>query len=126
MFVFANSLISCDRFKIEQVGYRLNQDVSIQGNLTRFNRETYLNGRVNTELRLNCSRCLGSVDFPIHAKLFARFIPREAGKYSSSEHELQKSEIETEFYSENHVDISHPVYDAILLDLIYLYLPLFY
>ena len=63
-------MIAGDRFKTEQVGCLLNQDVRIQGNFTQFNREIYLKGRVNTGLRLSCSRCLESVDFPVHAELY--------------------------------------------------------
>ena len=109
--------IGCDRFYIQQEDCHLSKEVKVQGNLTRLNLEVFLNGKVKTELRLNCSRCLEPLDFSIHAKLFARFIALGTIDNPSLEYEIDKNEVEIEYYSENRIDISRPVRDAILLDL---------
>ena len=111
-----NLTVAYDQFKIDHPDCNLNNEVGVRGNLNWLNHEIYLNGWVKTGLELTCSRCLEAVDFSVHTKLFARFIPRVLREDSDREHEIRGSDLETEYYSENRINISHSVHDAILLD----------
>ena len=99
---------------IEQDDCRLAEGVKIQGILTRMKKEIFLRGRAETRLWLTCSRCLSEVNFQIDTLLLGRFVPKTSE--IAQDHELNNEEAETEYYTENKINIAHFVHDAILLD----------
>ena len=105
-----------DCFDIVQEDCNLVKAVEVQGSLTRLDSEVFLRGRVRTGLLLKCSRCLSSMNFRVDAKLFARYIPKLSSEKFGEDQEFNGQDAETEYYSENKLDIAGSVYDAILLD----------
>jgi len=102
-------------FEFGQPGCSLVRDVEVAGTLRKCGKDVYLSGKIKTELKLQCSRCLEPYQFPVESKMAARFVPRE--KPEHSEMELSASDIDTEFYDKNRVDITQPVHDQIYLAL---------
>lgn len=108
-------------FKIEQPECSLVKDVEIAGTLSKSGKDIYLSGKIKTEFKLQCSRCLEPFQFPVDSELKAHFVPREElDKETGTEHpevELSASDIEIEYYDDERVDIKQPVHDQILLAL---------
>jgi len=104
------------QFQIELEECILARDVGIRGTLTRVGREAFFNGEVTTALHLICSRCLEPFEMEVDAPVSACFMPQPAHE-PEEEHELHAADIEVEYYRENNIDLSQPVYDQILLTL---------
>ena len=112
-----NLNLTNDQIHIDHSACDLNNQVNINAKLDRINKDVYLSGCVKAELQLICSRCLGRSIFFVNAKLFTHFVPKEFIETPYTEREIQKEDLETEYYSENQINISNSVRDAILLDL---------
>jgi uncharacterized protein len=104
-------------FEIEQPECSLVQDVEVKGTLSKSGRDIYLSGKIKTELKLQCSRCLEPFQFPVESEIKAHFVPREETGTEHPEVELSASDIEKEYYDEDRIDINQPVHDQILLAL---------
>jgi uncharacterized protein len=104
-------------FDIEQPDCSLIQDVEVLGTLSICGRDIYLAGKIKTELKLQCSRCLEPFQFPVESEMKAHFAPREKSGIEHPEVELTASDIDIEFYDEEQVDINQTVHDQILLAL---------
>jgi len=104
-------------FEIEQPECSLVQDVEVTGTLNKCGKDIYLSGKIKTQLKLQCSRCLESFQFPVDSQIKAHFVPKEESGTEHPEIELSTSDIETEYYDEDRVDINPPVHDQILLAL---------
>jgi len=102
-------------FDVDQSGVSLSRDVGVTGTLSISGKDVYLTGTIETELTLQCSRCLGPFQFPVESKVTAHFVPREEPEHQ--EMELSVSDIEIEYYDGNRVDITQPVHDQIFLAL---------
>jgi uncharacterized protein len=99
-------------FKIEQTDCSLCQDVTVKGVLKRVEKSIFLTGSIATEVETFCSRCLETIHIPVQTEVTAKYVePAEL----EDEYELHESDIDTEYYSENKVDITHTVHDQILL-----------
>jgi uncharacterized protein len=55
--------------------YVLEQPVHGLARLTRTNRGIYVDARLGTVVRLECSRCLGDADYPIDVRIREEFLP---------------------------------------------------
>jgi len=104
-------------FEIEQPECSLVQDVEVAGTLSKCGKDIYLSGKIKTELKLQCSRCLESFQFPVESEMKSHFVPSEEPGTEHPEVELSASDIEIEYYDENRIDINQPVHDQILLTL---------
>ncbi len=107
-------------FNLNQPDCALCDDVHVEGNLKKVQKDVYLSGRIVSALDLICSRCLGSIRFPLHCKVSARFTPRTESQKGKAEVELQASDIDAESYSGNsgnQVDLTQAVHDHIVLNL---------
>jgi uncharacterized protein len=104
-------------FEIEQPDCSLVQDVEVTGTLSICGKDVYLAGKIKTELKLQCSRCLEPFQFPVESEMKAHFAPREESGTEHPEVELTASDIDIEFYDEDRIDINPSVHDQILLAL---------
>ena len=104
------------RFRIEAEDCSLARDIDLDGHLSRVGREAFFKGRVKTSLHLTCSRCLEPFQMEVDAEVSACFLPQPA-QAPGEEMELNPADIEVEYYTENNIDLSQPVYDQILLTL---------
>ncbi len=104
-------------FEIEHPDCSLIQDVEVAGTLSKSGKDIYLSGKIKTELRLLCSRCLESFQFPVDCELKSHFVPREETGTEHPEIELSASDIEIEYYDGDRIDINPSVHDQILLAL---------
>ena len=106
-----------DHFEIDPKEGILKKDVCVQGSLSKVGREVFLKGNISTEMEMVCSRCLEPLSFKIHSKISSHYVPgQEAGNYES-EVELQASDIEMEYYSDDRIDLTQAVYDQMILSL---------
>lgn len=106
-----------ENFEIEQPECSLVQDVEVAGTLKKCGTDIYLTGKVKTELKLQCSRCLEPFQFPVNNELKTHFVPKVEPGTEHPEVELTASDIEIEYYDEDRIDINQPVHDQILLAL---------
>ena len=107
--------IEKSRLAINHPDCALSEDVAITGTLRRIKQEVQLNGQVKTVLSLICSRCLASIKYPVACNIFTRFVPDNPAKKWEHERELHEEDVDTEFYVENKIDITHSVHDNIVL-----------
>ncbi len=104
-------------FKIDQPDCSLGQDVTIEGTLKKVGEAFYLSGRLSTEVKTICSRCLEDVTFPVRAEVLAKYLPESKLEEMEEESEIHGNDLDTEFYSENKIDITQAVHDQILLEI---------
>ena len=107
--------VNKDQFEMDQESCSLNKDVAVSGHLTRVGDDVYLQGKVTTELALNCSRCLDPLTHSVDSKLKAHFVPPNPDPDSAGEVELQASDIDTEVYEGHQIDLTQSILDGILL-----------
>ncbi|MFQ5483079.1 MAG: DUF177 domain-containing protein [Nitrospinaceae bacterium] len=104
-------------FQIDPKDCSLAADVDITGHLTKVGAEVFFRGEFTTTLNLACSRCLEAFQSGASAKVSACFLQKSEAKESPDELGLDPRDIEVEFYSENKLDLTQPIYDQILLTL---------
>jgi len=107
-------LLNKDRLEIDQAGLSVNVDIAVSGSLTRVGDDVYLKGKVMTDVVASCSRCLATLSYPIDSDLKSHFV--SADRYiSAREVELHASDIDTEVYENQQIDLTQSVRDGILL-----------
>ncbi|MEE9258050.1 MAG: hypothetical protein V3U37_00790, partial [Nitrospinaceae bacterium] len=94
-------LQSPEHFKIDPELGVLQQDVHVQGRLSKVGREILFKGNISTEIELVCSRCLESLRYPVQARITSYFVPDNEGGIPDADTELHASDIEVETYSDN-------------------------
>ena len=102
-------------FKIDHPDCALSKDIFIEGTLKKIDTDIYLSGWISTVLETICTRCLEAVSYPVRSEISTKFVPKGETVKWETEHELHEADIDTEFYSENKIDITHTVLDQILL-----------
>ena len=73
-------------------------------------------GSINLTLQLVCSRCLERVIFPVSPE-FSFFLSPAHSQEFSSEVELQREDLDIEFYTDDAIDISQIIQNQIMLTL---------
>jgi uncharacterized protein len=107
-------LLNKDQLEIDQAGLSANVDIAVSGSLTRVEDDVYLKGKVITDVVASCSRCLDTLSYPIHNDLKSHFVSPD--RYiSAREVELHASDIDTEVYENQQIDLTQSVRDGILL-----------
>ena len=107
--------VAKDQFEIDQEDCSLSKDVDVSGHLARVGDDIYLKGKVTTELVLSCSRCLDPLTHSIDSKLKSHFVPPDPDSDATGEVELHASDIDTEVYEGDQIDLTQSVLDGILL-----------
>ena len=109
-----NLLLNKNQLEIDQAGLSVNVDIAVSGSLTRVGDDVYLKGKVMTDVVASCSRCLDTLSYPIDSDLKSRFVSPD--RYiSAREVELHASDIDTEVYENQQIDLTQSVRDGILL-----------
>lgn len=107
--------IECGLFEINRPDCSLNKDVEVAGTLARMDDDIYLNASVQTTLTVSCSRCLVPVGYAVDCQVSTRYVPHRPSKKWEKDRELEDTDMETEDYFENKIDIKHTLHDHILL-----------
>ena len=108
---------NADLFNINKEDCVLEEPVSVKGELKLLKKEVYFKGKIKSELRLACSRCLVSFQFPVETEVFARYIAKPSVNEFEMERQVLEEEIDAEYYSNSKINLTEPVRDAILLAL---------
>ncbi|MCF8720560.1 YceD family protein [Nitrospina gracilis] len=108
---------SVDQFAVDPEAGSLKGAVRVQGSLIRSNRDVYLAGEVETVMAMTCSRCLEAFEMDVETPITATFIPAPDPDSLEAEQELVDSDIEIEYYKDQKIDLTQPVYDQIMLSL---------
>ena len=107
-------LLNKDQLEIDQAGLSVNVDIAVSGSLTRVGDDVYLKGKVRTDVVASCSRCLDTLSHPIDSDFKSHFVSPD--RYiSAREVELHASDIDTEVYENQQIDLTQSVRDGILL-----------
>jgi uncharacterized protein len=108
-------VLNKDQLKIDQADLSVNVDIAISGSLTRLSDNFYLNGNVRTDVISSCSRCLGKFSYPIDSSFKSHFVSSDDSYTLQGEVELHASDIDTEIYENQKIDLTQSVRDGILL-----------
>ena len=107
-------LLNKDQLEVDQAGLSVNVDIAVSGSLTRIGDDVYLKGKVVTDVVASCSRCLDTLSYPIDSAFKSHFVSPD--RYiSAREVELHASDIDTEVYENQQIDLTQSVRDVILL-----------
>jgi len=109
-------VLNKDQLKIDQADLSVSVDIAIRGTLTRLSDNCYLNANVRTDVTSSCSRCLDRFSYPIDSSFKSHFVPSDDSYILPGEVELQASDIDTEVYENQKIDITQSVRDGILLE----------
>ena len=104
-------------FKVAPEDGVLKKDVCVEGSLSKVGREVILKGSVSTEVEMVCSRCLEPLLYKVRSNVSSRYVPGQETDDFDSEVELQASDIEVEYYSDDRIDLTQAVYDQMMLSL---------
>jgi len=104
-----------DQLEIDQAGLSVNNDITINGSLTRIDEDVYLKGEVMTSVVASCSRCLDTLSYSIDSGLKSHFVPSDDRFTSVRDVELHASDIDAEVYENQQIDLTQSVRDSILL-----------
>ena len=104
-----------DQLEIDQAGLSVKVDIAVSGCLTRVGEDVHLKGKVMTDVVASCSRCLDTLSYPISSDLKSHFVPSNDRCVSAGEVELHASDIDTEVYENQQIDLTQSVRDSILL-----------
>ena len=110
-----NFKIKLEQLEIDKADFDTNIDIDISGYLTRVDNDVYLDGKVATELIINCSRCLDLLIHTIDSNFKTHFTPSNTELLLDGEIELSISDIDIEFYDESQINLRQSVRDGLLL-----------
>ena len=110
-----NFKIKKEQLEIDNAGFDTNIDIDVSGCLTRLGNDVYLEGKVATELIINCSRCLDLLKHTIDSNFKTHFMPSNPELLLDGEIELRISDIDTESYDEHRINLTQSVRDGLLL-----------
>jgi uncharacterized protein len=110
-----NFKIKKEQLEIDKVGFDTNVDIDVSGCLTRVGNGVYLEGKVATEVIINCSRCLDLLIHTIDSNFKTHFMPSNPELLLDGEIELSISDIDTEFYDEHRINLRQSIRDGLLL-----------
>ena len=110
-----NLVLKEDQLEIDQVGLNVNVDITINGSLTRIGDDVYLKGTVTTSVDTSCSRCLGTLSYPVDSDLKSHFVPSDDRSTLKRDVELHASDIDAEVYENQQIDLAQSIRDSILL-----------
>lgn len=86
--------------------------------LTRLGNKVKVEGSFETELELECSKCMDKFLLPLRKNFISEFYPLEDFVWRSSEPvELRKHEMEMEFYTKGIIDIEEILSTNIILNI---------
>lgn len=108
---------NANHFKQDSVEGSLCQDVLVTGALRKWEQDAFFSGQISAHWSGKCSRCLNPVDIPVKTDISVKFMPQTEFPEAGSDTELSKSDIDVEYYTENKINLSQPVYDQIMLSL---------
>ncbi|VAX18260.1 hypothetical protein MNBD_NITROSPINAE02-1047 [hydrothermal vent metagenome] len=89
--------------------------VIIGGTLSRMGMNVNFEGWISGMCELECSLCLKKYEFPLKGEIAAIFVPSEKEAANAHEIELNLTDIDTQFYDGDEIDIYEPVRDHIAL-----------
>lgn len=76
--------------------------------------EYLVNGRVDAELEVECSRCLGPVPLPVHATITALLSPREGA--DAAEVELEAEDLDRGYYEGHELVLDELVREHLVIE----------
>ncbi len=109
--------INANHFNEHSFEGSLTEYVAVTGVLRRWEQDVFFSGKISAQWSGKCSRCLNPVDIRVGTDISAKLMPQAESPEAGSDTELSKSDIDVEYYTENKIDLSQPVYDQIMLSL---------
>jgi uncharacterized metal-binding protein YceD (DUF177 family) len=110
-----NFTIKLEQLEINKAGFDTNIDIDVIGYLARVYNDVYLEGKVATELIINCSRCLDLLIHTIDSNFKTHFMPSNTELLLDEKVELSISDIDTEFYDGHRLNLRQSIRDGLLL-----------
>jgi uncharacterized protein len=109
--------VDASHFNQEEGEGSLSHDVVLKGSMRKWEHDVFLSGEITANWTGDCVRCLEPINTPISTNITAKFVPESDSPEPGSETELSESDIDVEYYRENKINLSQPIYDQIMLSL---------
>ena len=110
--------VDAAHFKQEKGDGLLSQEVVLKGSIRKWEKDVFLSGEIFANWAGDCVRCLKPISSEINTNITAKFSPESDSPEPGSETELTESDIDVEYYRENKISLTQPIYDQIMLSLI--------
>lgn len=85
--------------------YRIVAPVELEFDIHKDKDKFRLEGRMRTELELECSRCVEPYRFPIDATFDQRYLPASEAS-TDAESEVEEDDLETSYYTDDQIDLN--------------------
>jgi uncharacterized protein len=104
--------------QVPHVDFSFDKPVRANLMVNKSGKAILIRGRIETELLLQCSRCLGDFRFLLDSGCEVTLFPFEDEAFPQEE-ELKTEDLRTSYYYEDVIDLSAIVQEQILLDIPY-------
>jgi len=90
------------------------EDARVSFKASRFDDRVLINGRAESVVSLECSRCLKNISIPVNISFDAEYIPYRESE-EAEEHELANNELDVSFYRNDEIEIGDMIMEHMLL-----------
>src|SRR5712691_11121302 len=105
-----------DSLPLDEEDVRLTEPAEVRGRIKRSGEEVELRGELHAKVESLCSRCLKSVELPIHSEFAERFVPAVSWR-AEEQHELRAEDLNLAVFDGEAIELNHLVREEILLAL---------
>ena len=108
--------IAPDEIDLELENARAVSPIRMRGAVERNDFRTDVNGKIDVEFEIDCTRCLEAVKFPLDFQFDVEFVDAEHFG-SSGEHEIDSNDLDTDALPNEQLDLKELAREQILLNL---------
>ena len=108
--------IPAGEMDLEADGASLSQDVRLKADVRSSSGITAVEGTINTQAELACTRCLERITVPLTFDFVSRFVATESFG-TSGEHELHGEDLDYDAIEAEQIDLANVVREQLLLNL---------
>jgi len=103
--------------KERDVDFYFASPMVISLSFNRSGRKIFVNGKIDTSLHLNCTRCAEDFVYPLSEMITYTLIPSDKMSKHHTETELTNEDLELSFYDGEEVDVNQIVKELIFLSI---------
>jgi uncharacterized protein len=103
---------------LSRIDFAFEQPLHTEAKVSKIGQSFFLNGNVETTLRLTCSRCLNDFSFPILSSFDLTLSPLEKA-LTEEEVELKEEDLESNFFEGGQIHLSEIACEQVFLEIPY-------
>jgi uncharacterized protein len=108
--------IPLEKLELDHPTARLTGDARIKGDVARHAAQIEVNGSIDADAEVDCTRCLKPISSPLAIEFSVSFVAPEHFS-SDKEHEVQVDDLDTDVLESDRIDVGAIAREQILLNL---------